>query len=291
MDLRKYDSTISTIERGETVKLNHDDCAAGTDTRGRLYLTRPQATPNIVLGFCHNCQESGYLKTDNEDYRDFQQAGRASPVPVGPFEVPKGIVWECDQWPNDATVWRLEKRLTIDQCEISGIGYDPTSHRVYLPMWERLKPEPSGLLQGYQLRAIAQGDSPKYYTALLDRDTSPCTIVGQDYNNPMIGVLVEDLASAIVLVGHSQVDIHVTVNYGTKVTPTVLIKNCNIRKGLVWLDNDSEHVKKQAKTIARVWNMLSGKDIEIEEHAQDPKLHTSKVVNSILNEVDNSWTV
>ena len=70
IDLTKYKTVISTIERGETVRINHDPCPSGVDTKRRLYITRVQADPRKVIAYCHNCQDDGGLLT--KEYERFR---------------------------------------------------------------------------------------------------------------------------------------------------------------------------------------------------------------------------
>lgn len=44
-----------------TVRRNHDNCPAGTDTKRRLYVTH-QST-GVILGYCHNCGAAGRADT------------------------------------------------------------------------------------------------------------------------------------------------------------------------------------------------------------------------------------
>jgi hypothetical protein len=104
-----------------------------------------------------------------------------------------------------------------------------------------------------------------------------------------VGVLVEDLASGILLssaLRSTEIRCSVTVNYGTKVSPAILHRSRNFDVGLVWLDNDGEHITEQAHKIAKVWAMLSGKPIEIEHNEPDPK----NLVPPKMVEVIRKWT-
>jgi hypothetical protein len=133
----------------------------------------------------------------------------------------------------------------------------------------------SSVLNGYQLRSI-DGRSPKYLTAKANADKTVSTlIVGTQSGTKSLGYVVEDLASGIAIYEAAQnvgVGALILVNYGTKVTPEILARCDHISHGIVWLDNDSDHVKEQAKTIARVWNLVTAKPTYVEEDSDvDPK--------------------
>ena len=83
---------------------------------------------------------------------------------------------------------------------------------------------------------------------------------------------------------HTKYDVHVLVNYGTKVSPEVLYRIRNFEKAIVWLDNDSEHVLNQAHKIAKVWRMLSGSSVVIEDTMEDPKKCSEEIILEIIDD-------
>lgn len=288
-----YINIARSLKRGATVRVNHDACPAGRDTKRRLYLTCPEASPNVVLGYCHNCAGSGIYRRDSGTYRnDF-----ASPeVPVkditGQFEIPTGMTDSVD-WPTLATNWRIAKGLSMEDCGRVGIKHDPTTNRVYIPSWETCDPEGSDnkKLLGFQLRKIDNNSrGPKYYTSTVDNSVTTSTslpnFMGKT-NTFDIAVIVEDLASGIHIQNAAtaiwpDVTVNVIVNYGTKVAVDVLNKYSNFKRGLVWLDNDGIHIKKQAEDIARVWRMLSGSPVDVELLLSDPKHYGKEQIINIL---------
>jgi len=275
INMSLYEKEIESVERGQTLSFNHEDCPAGQDTKRRLYFTRPASSAGVVVAFCHNCQEHGVVRHDVHKYRQFKTR---EPVNVSvsediKFAVPTGLIQHPKDWPEDALVWRVQKNLTVSMITDARIGYDPTSNRIYLPMYDVTdsdgEPRGDSALLGYQLRQI-DGTGPKYYTALRDGNTKPYTIL---YKGAVqTRVLVEDLASGLVLsralMGTPN---GVVVNYGVKVSPEILYECRNFRQGLVWLDNDGDLIKKQAATIARTWELISGKPVKVEEKLSDPK--------------------
>ena len=133
------------------------------------------------------------------------------------------------------------------------------------------------VLNGYQLVKL-DGEGPKYLTTQKDKQVTVSTLLlnnrAQRASSIIFGCIVEDLASGIALSEAFRThnyDAIVTVNYGTRVSPEVLYLNKTFNFGVVWLDNDGEHIIRQAEKIAKVWGMLSGKPIEIERTLGDPK--------------------
>jgi hypothetical protein len=147
------------------------------------------------------------------------------------------------------------------------------------------------VLEGYQLRRLTDRGA-KYLTVIRDRDRQPSTVFEPSPPHPedhKIAVLVEDIASGLAVSNALEGTVynaHVVVNYGTKVTPEVLNRITRYDQALVWLDNDSEHVTAQAYKIAKVWRMLSGAYVAVEEGMHDPKALDHK---EILEVVSRHW--
>ena len=275
IDLSDWQTDCEMVARGQTLRFNHIDCPAGADSRRRMYLTRPASSPDVVLAFCHNCQEHGVHRDGSDQFKDFD-TGNVPADEVVDFDVPTGMQ-SCDgEWPFAATRWRIEKGLTTTDCLRSGIHYDPSTHRVYLPMYDKLIinrcVEQGADLLGYQLRHI-EGKGPKYLTAIKDKDTKPFTVIGM--GSVLCTYLVEDLASGLVMAraldNSDDATTAIIVNYGVKCTPEVLDGAPNSDYNIVWLDNDGDHIADQAHTIARTWHILTGKECYVEDQYNDPK--------------------
>lgn len=294
IDLNDYVTQCELLQRGESNRVNHQDCPAGTDTRRRLYLTRPAGSPEIILGYCHNCQDKGILKSNNPHcYRSHDAAIEAGQnLSTDKWSPPHNLVTKCHEWPADAISWRYKMSLHIAMIDALGIAYDPSTHRIYLPMWRTIKlngpkTECSNLI-GYQLRRLSDRGS-KYITALQDKGSYPSTLIypllkAVDSREPPVSILVEDFASGIALAETAYENQHqweVIVNYGTKVTPEVLAR-CDQWPALVWLDNDSLHVSEQAEHIGRVWAMITGNDVHIERDAREPKKLTATEIQRVV---------
>ncbi len=271
-----WQTECEMVSRGQTLRFNHTDCSAGEDTRRRMYLTRPASSPDVVLAFCHNCQEHGVWRDGSDAFKDFNSQLDAPADEEVPFCRPTGLI-ECKigLWPFHAIRWRIEKGLTAEDCIRAGIKYDPSTHRVYLPMYDKListgHRANGATLMGYQLRHI-EGKGPKYLTAIKDKDTKPYTTIGK---GSICNYLVEDLASGLAMAraldNNGYMDTAIIVNYGVKCTPEVLDGAPNSNYNIVWLDNDGDHIADQANTIARTWHILTGKECYIEDQYNDPK--------------------
>jgi hypothetical protein len=229
-----YKAECAKVERGQTIRIDHSDCPAGEDTRRRLYLTRPAGSPNVVLAYCHNCQESGVQRGEFDKYRDYVAPSTEMGVLHIPFQEPSGLEWDPDNWPIAATSWRVLKGLGSNNVRQARIAYDPTTHRIYIPMYDYIntdaEPTKHSTLIGYQLRHI-EGVGPKYLTALKDSSTKPFTRIG-----PLISkycVLVEDLASGLALAAVADDhNLSILVNYGVQIKPEALysVNDCGMAR-------------------------------------------------------------
>lgn len=285
INMKLWETEAASVERGQTIRVNHTDCAAGQDTRRRLYLTRPASSAGVVLGFCHNCQEHGILRDGIDEFRDFDLAGTPTEKVV-PFDQPSGMINDPNLWPTAAKAWRMGKRLPPAWCERACIKYDPSTHRIFLPMWDQVdkcgSPKADSCLMGYQLRRL-EGTDAKYLTALANSNVKPYTRF--EGRTCELCVLVEDLASGIVLSQTAwNYGVNVLVNYGIKVIPETLAENVDCIMNVVWLDNDGDIVTKQANTIARTWSLLSGTHAIIETARTDPKHYTPSQIRDALDE-------
>ena len=283
--LEAYATVIDSLERGETIRVNHQHCPAGIDTKRRLYLTRHASTPGVVLAFCHNCQDSGVVRDKLDNYRDSHRTkpNKNQVQPVN-FFIPQTMERDTKNWPHDAQVWRIQKRLTHEDCLQMGIQYDPSSNRIYLPIYTAYLDDDlttNGTLLGFQLRQI-DGTGPKYYTAYKDKSTKPYTYLGKVFS-PKHCILVEDLASGIRVNHMTNENVGVLVNYGVKVTPEVLSYMSGTCTNFVWLDNDNQYIKDQSAIISRTWELISGrKCYPILSTNKDPKDHTEEEMADLM---------
>jgi len=275
---------IDDLERGETKRVNHTNCTAGEDTRRRLYLTRPASSPALVVAYCHNCTDKGVFHGEGHtSYRRDKDLTIVVPDKQVPFAPPNHMEPDPSLWPGEATVWRIEKKLSKAQCQRACIQYDPSTHRIFLPQYDIVNgsgsPRHGTELLGYQLRSI-DGLGAKYLSAQKDGEVKPYTRIRAGAHQRII--LVEDLASGLAV---ARATMHsVLVNYGVKVVPETLYKNINCDKFIVWLDNDSPHVKDQAIHISRTWAMIHGKEHRTIDRYDDPKNYNEDDIRGILND-------
>ena len=266
--LKKHEDFLN---EGETLRLNHEDCPAGEDTRRRLYITKK---PQVMLGYCHNCQSSSSLYIAAKDrfkplHKDYNK-----PVEDREFSYPS-MEEITPHSPADVTLWRQRYNMTNEWCKYWGIRYVPDSQSIFIPVltvegisgYSRER-DILGAYNGYQLRPLS-GSGAKYITCL------------EDERIPMGGflrkkdllfkraatVIVEDYISAIHIIEAGYFSV---CNYGVQIKPEILNLLPQGKPIHIWLDNDSEHVKKKARDMQGVCQLL-GYDTHLCKSPKEPK--------------------
>jgi len=286
INLTPFQNEIDSLEPGQTVRVNHTLCDAGEDTRRRLYITRTQADATKVVGYCHNCQQGGVSRDSvYEHYRETKHQAAPSIQQVSDDVVmPPNLVFDILSWPAPAQEWAYRNRLTTKITTKYSIGHDPSTNRVFLPRWHVTTPLPAPCyLMGYQLRNVEANKQPKYLTCVKNGARGWTTMYSGAMGTDSVCVLVEDLISGITIVEAcaNDRDVAVIVNYGTKIDLEALHEMSKHSRSIVWLDNDSEHVKEQAKIMARTTKLLGG-DCMPWLVGEDPKRHTETYIKEVL---------
>ena len=162
--IRKFiDEYSDELSENETIRINHDGCPAGTDTRRRLYITKK---PQVILGYCHNCQQSAARYIAAKD-RFKPYHGRVSKEKT---ETDKVFAYPCTEKidshsPAEVTIWRQKNGLSIEECANYGIKYVADQHAILTPI--RTMKRNFVALNGYQLRPLTN-EGAKYITHLKD---------------------------------------------------------------------------------------------------------------------------
>lgn len=261
------------METGETVRVNHNSCPAGEDTRRRLYITK---RPDVMLGYCHNCGHSAsryigardrYRKSDSSFIKQCKPSEYVAPLLVQ-FSDETNI-------PVEAEAWRIKQKLSRKICEQYEIQYAPDTDSIYIPFYTL-----EGFTNGHQLRPLHRSGA-KYVNCINDENEELGGIVSpharSQYSDTLI--IVEDLVSAIHV---NEAGCDALVNYGTHVKPVVLygaIKQ-NYSQYLVWLDNDNPVVEQKARDMYDILHMYKNPEQIVRRISdyEDPKHYDSEAI-------------
>ena len=290
IDLKQYQAEIDDIEVGDTARVNHELCTAGEDTRRRLYITRPHASPDRVIAYCHNCQESGVLSTGDNTYIKYRDDRHSSQVAQSivkdeeEIELPTGLVYQLSDWTQASKAWAYKAKLNTPWVAKYEIGEDPSTGRVCLPQWRVATPKHRWHLDGYQLRKTDPNvRGPKYLT-VRKKDTPRYSELMDLAYDHTCAVIVEDLVSGIHVIEAMEGLARVYVNYGVDVdTDTLEAALSGNRPVVVWLDNDSDHVNNQAEMMARTLSLIGNQPVKIIRVYSDPKHQDYEFIRRIVN--------
>ena len=288
ISMAQHKTVMDELQPGDTTRVNHEDCSAGEDTRRRLYLTRVMSQPDLVIGYCHNCQQNGrYSMTGYVPYRKAKHGPLDAPTIVETLQEPKHIDRDVINWPTIAKAWAIKNKITQTVVDSYLLGYDPSTNRIYLPRYASTQIEPMkfGSFNGYQLRLL-EGEGPKYLTVISKKDKGYSALQWDPTENHPSAIIVEDLLSGIAIAEAMQAyELVVFVNYGTKINIELVHHLSGYKDTTIWLDNDSTHVRRQAKDYIRTVGLFTGHDTCAIEVVADPKHYSSGMIRDTIKGV------
>jgi hypothetical protein len=235
------------------VRVNHDDCSAGLDTRKRLELTRTES--RTLLAFCHHCKAWGVKRDDAiRSIHDRREPSLVTRDTTGTYELPKDLVSDMNYWPIEAKVWPRTYGLTNDDLVENHIGFSPSLNRVIIPCYDEYNK-----LTGFQARRIFETDTkPKYLTwARKGTKLFPAMFHKWPPSNLSIA-FVEDALSAIKLsyVVSNPIAI-LGSDLNTPALCAILDKTKSIDSIYIMLDNDNKDIKRNQLNLLSRINLLS----------------------------------
>lgn len=264
-------------EVGLTTAYTHRDCDAGIpDHKERLYVTR---TESGVVAYCHNCNARGFLRTGD-------------PRPI------RGSSSAPSHWLHDEIVKEYCVRWSFSCAHPLFTAEEPLVSRAYdylMPYFSDIPCTFEDLCGRYGLRIptdeskilafpVWSGYTDKDYPAYIavrGKGTPKWTMIGDPgsggvsidnrYGNTNTLVVVEDRVSAIKIseLGYAAACLH-----GTNMSTTTLYALAlgPWKNVVVWLDNDSDAVRRSARTIGAALSFFSkDKKIRVVSTAGDPK--------------------
>lgn len=269
-----YKQHADDLARGEQVKVDHDDCTAGVDTKQRLYIKRTDDGKR-VLAYCHNCGLSGSY---SEDVFGHLQAKKNSGHAFGRGRrsytgLPKDCETSPTEWTSAARAWVFKFGFRDSEVESAGITYSPSLDRVVLPCTV------DGEEFGYQSRRLSVHDpKPKYLTEAKKRplfSTYKCqdtTII-----HPPL-VICEDILSALKSSRFADSVALLTSTPNNNVISWIV--NQGYTKFIVFLDNDNRQVRESQRKLRDRLSVFG--EVEVILADRDPKEHTNQELRGLL---------
>lgn len=271
---------IGGMKVGEQGNWNHSDCPAGIDTRRRLYIKRKDN--RLWVAFCHNCGESGALKSGvliptmadlAHQLRDVVVIKPDDPN-TSTFEMPGAVTLPDDftQDPSFLDTWVLRRlwdnHSTVEVAVKHGWGFSPSRNQMITPIYHK-----DGNMGGYQARN-APGILPKCITTYAQGHKGYPLFYRRLESNILI--IVEDPLSAMRL--HEETFVTSVALLGTHLNAHALsqiihyVKQEDVKHITIWMDADIPG-KVAGVKIHKELRSLFGKDVNILVSAQpEPKL-------------------
>lgn len=210
------------MDEGCTNQYNHADCPSGTDTRGRLSITR---VDGAYLWHCYNCGDSGYYRDRETVERIKKETKEVAPTKkyVSYYDLTKTMNY--DMFKVEGQLWLGQYEFDRGMCTEYQIA--ESQDGIVLPIYN------NRAITGYQVRRYS--GSPKYLSYISNRFSfinNPSSIF-----NEVPLVIVEDLLSSYKLnyAGYPTLCL-----LGTKldVEAVEILRRYRDKRVLVWLDDD-----------------------------------------------------
>ena len=265
--LRKNEYLPFAPDSEGQIHINHAGCAAGTDTKRRLYIRRLEN--GHVVAFCHHCNKSGSHGEDKFRSLEAIKKTAGSGGSAGrTVSLPSDFESDPQKWDSKARSWVYKYGITDEEIRKYGIGYSAKNGRVVLPSWE------DGKLLGYQMRKIFPTDPlPKYVTYYNKKN-----FVWKDLTSTnSILVLCEDVLSAIKL--HRYYGSIALL--GTNLHKDTYKYLLGFKKIIIYLDNNNAEVRLMRSKIQRNISVLVP-DTSICILERDPKTLSNKELGGLV---------
>lgn len=250
----------------------------------------PKCSSSTALG-SYKCFKCGYTMQSHSTQQ--YTAPRSSILPI-----PEGLILNPHRFHSDAIAWLARAHIYNATIVAQGIGYCPSTHKVFIPAYDR-----GGDLRFYQLRALDTKVAEQYKYITYGK-SSEYLIHYEDHKTHDLLVLVEDHLSAIRLRKYA----NVVCLSGTHLK-SVYISGMLERytKYILWLDPDEAGLSAMQKTIkslkyyANLHNrklLFSGQEevlysfycVNYDKIKEDPKKLTNTRISDIITNKGQLWT-
>lgn len=264
-------------EYDKPIHVNHENCPAGEDTRGRLYITRKR---DGIVAYCHNCGGRGFIKNGIRTIQEHKEYLEQKDIKDGIHYSYAPSFDECDERYRDgkpivdsgAPIWYRKKHQVKNRGALSKVRIIETdANWVYSITILTTEND----ILGYERRADHRDGTKvvQYIAKNCKHAIEYVEYKKKPTHNTVI--IVEDLQSyyAIantVFVHH--IDCNVICLLGTHISDSLAVHLANnYDRVILWLDPDPAGIKATQKHNSTL-SML-GLDIRSIHSLNDPKYY------------------
>jgi len=252
---------LKGLSVGDQIKVNHEGCTAGLDTKKRLYVKR---VPSGGVAYCHHCNQAGYVRELNVDGTklrkwlldkpggDVIRTSSATPPGLRP------LFWS-DTKDIPALLW-LKKHYINGQEERFQFFSDYSGNLVF-----NLRSR-SGLLTGHQIRSFTGG--PKYITYNSMGSVDGSWFKSAKQKDTL--VITEDYVSAF-RVAEDCPEVSSLALLRTSCSSTNIEHMKSFLKVIIWLDPDEAGQRGAKELQKRLDYLLPFKCIRANSKFVEPK--------------------
>lgn len=267
---------------GDQIKVNHEGCPAGVDTKSRLYIKR---VTGGVVGYCHHCSDKGYHRESSYDGRKLRE-------------------WLRGEGSEEHEVSPTLKVILTPYTTIHNPHILKWLHQYYITAEDKLNPyftdyfgENAGNLiiglydrhnfrRGQQVRPFI-GTGPKYKTTWTNnfmgdtawyRSSSPGTTATL--------VVTEDCVSAYRVNRDANVDSMALLRTSMSDSTMTYIISAGYQNVLLWLDGDDPGWEGSLKIWKRFAYRYPGLPVSRIRSLDDPKTYEpSNILATVTDEL------
>lgn len=270
----EYIDIGESLTDGQKLRVNHHSIDCAGDSSSLLIERKDNGD---ISAYCFRCGRRGFHScAPNVQSLKARRSGAGAVQPRdGACKVPASIEYERSEWPVQARVWLRQARLTEEEMDHYGFGYDPDTRRVIVK-----HTTDDGSLVSWQSRRIFDNDPlPKYLTQRDSSKVAGCFIDDNTICPSSRLVVVEDKLSGIRVGRH----VHALVLLGTKLHSYHLreIIDKGYNDFFIWLDDDNLQVKKAQLQLKRDLDKV-GKSLIYHSNGVDPKTLSDKEIADVL---------
>lgn len=276
----RLSSTLLTMRgpaHSGTYRLNHPDCPAGADMKRRLYITRKD--DGTILGYCHNCGDSGVASSGGMGY----SRGDSIVCPSDKVEtiaMPANLEAQPRDWPTEAQQWLFKANVSWRVAVQHSLAFDINTRRVVIPKFNQ-----ENELVMYQTRNVGLDDGCKY-TTVKKMDSEIHTPVYASVDTGVV-VICEDMMSAIRIVECDIADAIPLFSSNVDIKKVLTnVENYDII--IVWLDNDGVEVERHRDKLVKELSMVHVNVMSIDNY-RDPKHYRDDDLIEVIDEAKEKY--